>query len=228
MDDIFGQALKDYTNGDESPLILHNSYGESEEMPIWYLFREFIDMPELEKMALSICEGHVLDVGAGTGAHSLVLQQSGHSVTAIDISAGAIEIMNKSGVLNTMKTGFLDYNEQKYDTILLLMNGIGVVGVLNRLEEFLNHTKQLLNSEGQLVFDSSDISYLYEKDGLPPHHYYGEVKFQYEYKGKKGEWFDWLYIDPDTLSEKADSAGWYTYFLHQDDQDQYLVRMIPK
>lgn len=228
MEDVYGKALWDYAKGDEqSLLMLHNSYGEPEEMPVWYFFREYEDMPERERMALSVCEGRVLDVGAGTGSHSLILQNAGVEVTAMDSSAKAVEIMRESGLKDVQQKDFFSYQGQTFDTILALMNGIGIIGKLTRLQDFLNQAKTLLNPGGQLVFDSSDIKYLFDDAPLPDH-YYGEVRFQYEYKAQKGAWFDWVYIDPDTLSERADELGWHTYFLHKDEHDQYLVRMIPK
>lgn len=227
--DVYGNAILDFGNGaTDGSLTLHNSYGAPEEMPLWYFFREYDEMPELERMALSVCEGQVLDVGAGTGSHSIVLQHFGHDVTAIDTSAAAVALMKKSNVKKAEEADFFIYSGKKFDTILSLMNGIGIIGRLQRLEEFLDQAKALLKPEGQLLFDSSDIKYLYEDAQLPQSHYYGEVSFQYEYKGQKGDWFDWVYVDRQTLSKQADALGWYVYFLHSDEHDQYLVRMIPQ
>ena len=225
----FDLALRNYMNGKKDvPLMVHNDYGSSEEMPLWYLFRELDDMPPLEKLAMDVCEGNILDVGAGCGVHAMTLQQSGHLVTAIDTSQMAVNIMKQRGLEGVQRMNFFDLRLKKFDTILLLMNGIGIIGKLERLEIFLMHAKSLLNPGGQLIFDSSDIKYLYEDDKLPSDKYYGEVRFQFEYQNIKGEWFDWVYIDPDTLFEVADACGWFVYFLYTDENDQYLVRMIPK
>jgi precorrin-6B methylase 2 len=197
-------------------------------MPVWYLFREYDDLPEMEKMALAICEGKILDVGAGTGVHSLLLQQMNKEVEAIDNSENAVRIMTESGVKSTKCIDFFDLKAQKFDTILMMMNGIGFIGQLSRFEAFLAKANELLLPGGQIVFDSSDISYLYEAVKKPEDKYFGEISFQFEYKGQKGDWFDWVYIDKDRLSELADKAGWFVYFLHQDENDQYLVRLIKK
>ena len=226
--DIYGQALADYSNDSDQSLLMHTSYGTTEEMPVWYLFREYDDLPEMEKMALAICEGKILDVGAGTGVHSLLLQQMNKEVEAIDNSENAVRIMTESGVKSTKCIDFFDLKAQKFDTILMMMNGIGFIGQLSRFEAFLAKANELLLPGGQIVFDSSDISYLYEAVKKPEDKYFGEISFQFEYKGQKGDWFDWVYIDKDRLSELADKAGWFVYFLHQDENDQYLVRLIKK
>ena len=221
--DVYGKALKAFFEGvTEEQLWLNTSYGEPEEMPLWYFFREYDEMPELEKIALTLCEGKVLDVGAGTGCHALCLQQMGYDVLGIDISGAAVDIMRNSGVRSVQKADFFDVRDMKFDTILCLMNGIGFIGQLQRLEHFLEKSSTLLNPGGQLIFDSSDISYLYE--GVEqPGHYYGEVSFQYEFRGEKGSWFDWVYIDYDTLVQNAEALGWNAKILHEDKHRQYLA-----
>ncbi len=226
--DIYGQALADYSEGMDQSLIMHTSYGGVEEMPVWYLFREYDDMPQLEKMAMAVCDGKVLDVGAGTGVHSLLLQQMDKEVLAIDTSASAVSVMKKSGVKITEHIDFFDLQEQAFDTILMMMNGIGFIGSLAHFDKFLTKAGELLNPGGQIIFDSSDITYLYDKEEKPLEKYFGEVSFQFEYKGNKGDWFNWVYIDKDKLSELADAAGWFVYFLYEDENDQYLARLIKK
>lgn len=227
--DVYGKALLDFHSGKENEsLILHTSYGPPEEMPVWYFFRSYEEMPEMEQMALSIADGAILDVGAGAGCHALVLQQMNKQVTAIDSSALAVDLMQKDGVSDAVCADFFTFNNGQYDTILLLMNGIGMIGTLARFEKFLKQAKKLLKPNGQLIFDTSDIKYLYEGNPLPTGKYYGEVSFCYEYKGEKGKWFDWVYIDEDTLDNIADKEGWFVYFLSRDENDQYLVRLIPK
>jgi SAM-dependent methyltransferase len=226
--DIYGQALADYSDDNDQSLLMHTSYGSTEEMPVWYLFREYDDLPEMEKMALAICEGKTLDVGAGTGVHSLLLQQMNKEVVAIDSSENAVKIMNESGVKTTECIDFFDLKGKSFDTILMMMNGIGFIGQLSRFEVFLSKANELLLPGGQIIFDSSDISYLYEDVKNSENKYFGEISFQFEYKGQKGDWFDWVYIDKNKLSELADMAGWFVYYLHQDENDQYLVRLIKK
>jgi SAM-dependent methyltransferase len=228
VQDIFGQALADYYNGIKgNKLWINNKYGAKEEMPLEVYFRTADDLPDLERLALDLCKGSVLNIGAGTGSHALLLQQKGLEVTAIDISEKAADIMKQRGVKNALAADIFSYDAGKYDTLLLMMNGIGLCGTLERFRAFLQKAKQLLNPGGQLLFDSSDIAYLY--DGQPPvgKHYYGELDYQYVYKGKKTDWFKWLYIDSDTLTKIATEENWAVDVKFDDGYDQYLVKLTP-
>src|SRR5690606_17091295 len=200
--DVYGQALDEFhrTGRLSRPLLLHSGYGDIEEMPIDIFFREEDEFPELELIALALCDGKTLDVGAGAGCHSLYLQEQGMDVTALEISPKACEIMKLRGVKTVIQEDIFSYDKDKYDTLLFLMNGIGLAESIEGLKRLFNHCKTLLNLGGQLLFDSSDIAYYYE-DGTekPIDHYYGEIQFQYEYKGQKGQPFGWIYIDQNEL-----------------------------
>ncbi|MGI4750191.1 MAG: class I SAM-dependent methyltransferase [Janthinobacterium lividum] len=224
--DIYGQALQDYYNHQPpEKLWLNNSYGEPEEMPIEVFFRGEAEMPEAERLALSLCRGKILDIGAGVGSHALVLQQRGLEVTALKISSGATTIMQNRGVKTVLQQDIFQYKTEKFDTLLLLMNGIGLTQNLTGLNCFLQHAKQLLLPGGQLLFDSSDISYLYEDLPLPKSNYYGEISYQYEYKNQLGDWFNWLYIDPETLKKHTANLGWICELIYEDDMDLYLAKL---
>jgi SAM-dependent methyltransferase len=224
--DVFGKALQDqFADGAAATLWLHNSYDEPEEMPVDIFFRTEEEMPDIELEAMDLCEGRVLDVGGGAGSHALILQERGFDVVAIDISAAATAIMKTRGVNHTVTGDIYSYQAEKFDTLLFLMNGIGLTGTLDGFKDFLAHARSLLNEGGQLLFDSSDISYLYEGTTLPTDKYYGEVAYQYVYKHEKGEWFNWLYIDPQLLKKISKETGWECHLLFDDGQDQYLAEM---
>ena len=228
MKDIFGQALFDYFKGEgKHKLWINNTYGLKEEMPLDVYFRTEDEMPDLELIALNNCRGKVLDIGAGAGSHALILQELGLAVTALDISELAVTIMLQRGVKYAITKDIFDYNTEKFDTLLLLMNGIGLCGTIQQLRLFLQHAKTLLNKGGQLIFDSSDIAYLYEGELPDSDNYYGELSYQYVYKGKKTDWFKWLYIDQEKLKAVTAEEGWAMEVLYQDDMDQYLARLTP-
>ncbi|MBB6126264.1 class I SAM-dependent methyltransferase [Mucilaginibacter lappiensis] len=229
MKDILGQAIHDhYHQQQEHQLWINNQYGPSEEMPVEAYFREEDDMPDIEWLALNECRGDILDIGAGAGAHVLILQERGFDVTALDISNMASTVMKARGVHKVITANIFEYRDQQYDTLLLLMNGIGLTGTLLQLKTFLQHTKQLLKPGGQLLFDSSDIAYLYE--GKLPENgpYYGEIQYQYQYNQQKTDWFPWLYIDEQTLTRIAEEIGYNIEVLLEDEFKQYLVRLTVK
>lgn len=229
--DVYGEALAEYFEKQElsTPLYLHSTYGDIEEMPIEVFFRDLEEFPELEFIALSLCDGKVLDVGAGVGAHALYLQQKDFDVTALEISATACTIMQQRGVQKIVQENFYNLKDTQYDTLLFLMNGIGLAGTVDGFRQLLAHSKTLLSDRGQLLFDSSDISYLYDEYRIQrPSYYFGEIGFQYEFKGVKGEPFKWLYLDQETLIKIAHEEGWVVQILFEDENDQYLVRMEPR
>ncbi|MEM6524793.1 MAG: SAM-dependent methyltransferase [Bacteroidota bacterium] len=221
--DVFGTALKDYLIGNEEAyLVLHNSYGDPEKMPVAVFFREEEDLTDLEKLALSSCLGKTLDIGAGAGAISLIAQNN-LDITAIEVSADACEVAELLGVKDIIQGDIWSYDDIKYDTLLLLMNGIGIVGKFNKLIPFLSHLKHLLNDGGQILFDSSDLSYLHP--GFKSDPKLGEISYQYEYDGLKGNWFNWLYVDQSRLIESASKVGFTTDILHVNKEDQFLARL---
>ena len=228
MNDVLGAAISDFFY-DRKPakLWVIDDYGPKVEMNIATYFRDEASMPDLEFQALENCRGDVLDIGAGAGSHALALQQRGLRVTALDISPGNVSVMKDRGVENVVFGDIYAYNNATYDTLLLLMNGIGLTANITGLRRFLQHAKTLLNPGGQLLFDSSDVAYLYEEEGiLPVGHYYGEIRCWYSYKGRKTEPFTWLYIDRKTLTAIAREEGWDTTIIAEDDDDQYLARLI--
>lgn len=229
--DPYGEALlaAHHQSPNRKPLYLHTSYGDTDEMPVDVFFRTEEDFSELEHIALALCDGHVLDVGAGAGAHALYLQTKKFTVTGLEISARAASVMQQRGVHDILQADFFTHQNAKYDTLLFLMNGIGIAGTLTGFRSLLQHSKTLLSNRGQLIFDTSDISYLYTDYEIEkPVNYFGEIIYQYEYELHKGPEFPWLYLDQKTLVSIANEEGWVLQILFEDDQDQYLVRMEPK
>jgi precorrin-6B methylase 2 len=225
--DILGQALVDFYNGEEFPLLVNNKYGDPEEMPVEVFFREKEDLTDLEKAAILHCKGSTLDVGAGAGAVALMLQDS-FETTAIESSEGACQVMKSLGVRNGITGDVFDYYGENYDTLLLLMNGIGIVGQLSNLEKSLKHFAKLLKPDGQILLDSSDISYLYDGQEKPNDKYFGQLSYQYTYKSEIGNWFEWLYVDFASLTSHAERVGLIVEKLFEDDEDQYLARLTKK
>jgi len=227
-------AFADYMSGDEFATIIVNSNKTSpEEVAVGYFFRSFDEMPELEQKALSLCNGRVLDVGAGAGSHALHLQEKGLEVVALEIKLGLVEVMKERGVKNVVYSDIYKFEDETFDTLLLMMNGIGFTADFKGLKEFLQHAHKLLNRGGKIILDSSDILYMYEEeDGSYlidlNEEYYGQLEYFFEYKGKKGEKFKWLFIDFQQLATFAEEAGFDCEFVFEDEHYNYLASLTKR
>lgn len=233
MKDLFGRAILDYQTGNSPEnLITETSISDEDEMSVAYLFRSFEEMPKLEQTALGMANGRILDVGCGAGSHSLYLQNElALDVVAIDISANAIEACGLRGIKDARVQDVMGMEGEKFDTILLLMNGAGMCGRLKNIPKFLLKLKSLLNEGGQVLLDSSDIIYMFDEDEdggkwIPSENeYYGEVVFNIGYKGEKEKPFDWMYIDYDTLEKAAFDNGLKGELVLEGEHYDYLARL---
>jgi 2-polyprenyl-3-methyl-5-hydroxy-6-metoxy-1,4-benzoquinol methylase len=229
--DLYGKALKDYFNGEhEALMILHRDDGFRTELPAHVFFSEPPEFSKIGQLALELCSGRVLDIGAGSGRHSLALQENGMDVYAIDIAPQAVEIMRKAGVRNAKCHDIYEYRDGKFDTLLLLGHGIGMTGTLGGLRNFLDHAHTLLNPQGKLVFDSLDVrcttdpgNQAYQERNKAMGRYFGEIHLQFEYKGQMGEPWTWLQVDPGTLADEAGKAGWTCKIVHRELAGDYLA-----
>lgn len=226
--DPMGRAIADYYKiGTADKLRVFSPMFEEDEIPLETLFRKYEDMPAIERKALDMAKGKTLDVGAGSGCHSLVLQQRGVDVTAIDISPLSVETMKSRGVKNAIEQDFFTLKEL-YDTILMLMNGIGIVGTLERLPVFFHHLDKILAPGGQLICDSSDIRYVFEDENgmmeVPKEmDYYGEQSFRLQYKDTIGDSFPWLYVDANTLKQVTKENGYEVEVVAEGEHYDYLA-----
>lgn len=232
MKDLFGKAILDYQTGNAPEnLITETSISEEDEMSIEYLFRDYTNMPKIEKKALQLAKGKVLDAGCGAGSHSLYMQnEKGMDVTSIDISANAIEACNMRGLKNAKVLDLMDMENETFDTIILLMNGTGIFEKLSKTSVYLQKLKSLLNKGGQILIDSSDIIYMFDEDEdggkwILSDGYYGELTFTVTYKNEKEEPFPWLYIDYNTLQNAAYANGLNCKLILEGEHYDYLAKL---
>ncbi len=230
--DAMGRAILDYTlHGRSDKLVVQSTMFDDDEMSVPTLFRTEAQMPPLERHALNLCRGRVLDVGAGAGCHSLALQARGMDVVSIDISPLSTEARRMRGVNDARCTDvFSEELTEKFDTVLLLMNGLGIAGTLANLPRLLLRCKELLADGGQIVADSSDIAYVFQDEEgnyeFPDHTaYYGEVDYTMTCGTCRGTRFDWLYVDFPTLAQTAAACGLKAEKLKDGSHFDYLCRI---
>lgn len=233
--DPMGLAIHDFFYKKKlCTLMVHSSLFEDDEMPISHLFRTLNQCSTIEKCAIKEARGRILDVGAGAGALSLVLQEQNKDVKSIDVSHLSVDVMKQRGVKDAECINFYDSQLQgPFDTILLLMNGAGIIGKINNISGFLQRLKLLLAPGGQVLMDSSDLRYLYEEEDGSflidiNAEYYGEIDYKMSYGEICGPQFDWLYIDFDTLNYYCKQAGFLVESIADDGEYAYLVRITCK
>lgn len=232
--DPMGQAIADYYYKRKGPkLWVSSQITSADELPVPYLFRTWEQMPEIEKKALQLANGNILDVGAAAGAHTLYLQDQGKKVKAIDSSILSVEIMQKRGVKEFEAIDFFSLKNIKFDTILLLMNGAGICGNMAGLPRFFNQCRNILSDNGQVLLDSSDLIYLYgdEQEGYDIDlngAYYGELIYTVKYRNLKSDPFPWLFIDFDNLQHNAFENGFNCEKVLDGPHFDYLARLTVK
>jgi len=230
--DVIGEALLSYLNGKRGEEIkVISSIAEDDVIPVNYLFRKAAQLPEIEQKAIDLCKGKVLYVGAAAGAHSLLLQEKGLNVRAIDISKGAVEVMQQRGLKNVLHCNYFDLKEKQFDTLLFMMNGVGISGTIEGLNLLLLKAKELLKLGGQILLESTDILYFFEEeDGSICFDlngsYYGEVSYKMEYKNCKTDSFHWLFIDFEKLQTIAKPLGFNCKMIYQGENNEYLAQLI--
>lgn len=229
--DPLGTAIQDYWNGKKNAVVqVYADQADPDELPVSYLFREEGEMPAREQYTLGLCKGKVLDVGAGAGSHALALQKKGIDVMALEISPKAAAVQKARGVEQVLIGDFFALTPQPFDTLLLLMNGIGIAGTLEKLPQFLTTCTQWLATGGQILLESSDILYLYEEeDGSVlldlNGAYYGELTYIMEYQQERSEPFGWLFLDFDLLQQYAQEVGLKAELLLQEEDAHYIARL---
>ncbi|KMQ67498.1 methyltransferase [Chryseobacterium sp. FH2] len=234
MKDLMGKAIRDYYyNENPEDLQTETSISELDELPVDYLFRDFEEMNDIEQKALELSWGKVLDIGAGAGSHSLYLQDKKNlDVLALDISPKSIEICRLRGIKRTICENMLDFSTETFDTILLLMNGTGIFQSLSKIDIYLKKLHTLLNENGQILIDSTDILYMFDRDYdggvyIPADGYYGELDYIVHYKGESEDPIKWLYLDFNTLKNAAENNGFNIEKVLQD-EDSYLSKLTKK
>lgn len=228
----YAEALSDHHAGAEDVrLRLWSSLGEDDEIPASVFFRSSDDLFPFEVHALELCHGSVLDLGAGTGVHSLELQRRGFDVTTVELVPELVEIQRARGVRRAIQGDLATWAGERFDTVLLLMNGIGPTRTLRGLERFLVHARALAAPGGQILFDSGEAQVEGPVDPAdaarwPPTDdgYAGEAWIELGYGGRRGPPFRELYADAEAAAERASRTGW-SFSVAFEGEGSYLARL---
>jgi len=230
------EAMQAYHRGNHHAVLVVYDDFERDEVPVSYFFRGPDQFPPLERLALELCRGRVLDVGAGSGCHSLALQSRGFEVTAIEILPSLVSILRERGVRDARTATWMDVDAQPFDTVFMMMNGLGLTETLPGLRRFFSEARRLVLPGGQVLADSTDVRLRMEVEAgrtgaleRPDGRYVGELHFQVEYEGWKGDPFPQLYVDAATLRRYAREEDWDCEIVRDPDEyGNYLARLTPR
>jgi len=231
----FSQALLDFHSGScDVTFTIRRDDGFCSEMPAAPFF-ELGNYPTLEMRAMDECHGSVLDIGSAAGRHSLELLRRGIKVTSLDILPEMEGIMKDRGQTDVVISDVLHFSGRRFDTLLMLMNGIGIVGSIEGLTRFLQHAHDLVDPGGQIVCDSTDVGLTtepqhvaYRETNMASGRPAGHQAFMMEYNDEEPVRFDWLHIDFQALERISKAAGWEAILLEQKDCGHYLCKLIEK
>jgi hypothetical protein len=108
------------------------------------------------------------------------------------------------------------------------MNGIGIVGTLQGFPRFFESLERILEPNGQVLVDSSDLRFCLKKRWFICNSlcgYYGELEYTVEFENYTSKPFNWIYVDFDTLASEAYKAGWNCTLVAVGDHYDFLARL---
>lgn len=230
--DLMGIAIKAYyEQGANDAIHVYSDLAKPETISPVYLYRSFSEMPGVEQLALKNSYGAILDVGAGAGIHAQWLADQGHPVTALEASPAACQVLKQTNSFTTVHGNAFHYDpSHQFDTILLLMNGIGICGSLDGLSQLLLTMRAWLNPDGQILLDSTDLrplmgTALASEREAETGEYYGIIHYQLTYGSHIGTPFEWLFTDWPTLNSYAEDAGFQAHCIFYGTDHHYLARL---
>lgn len=231
----FSRALLDFHSGSrDATFTIRRNDGFQQRVPAAPFF-DLEHYPALEKRAMDQCHGSILDIGSAAGRHSLELVRRGLKVTSLDILPEMEGILKDRGQTDVVIADVLQFSGRRFDTLLMLMNGIGMAGSMEGLTRFLQHAHDLIFPGGQIVCDSIDVSVTtdpqhiaYRESNIGSGRPAGQQAFMMEYDGEDSVRFDWLHIDFQSLMHLGEATGWDAALLETEDSGHYLCKLMEK
>ena len=181
-------------------------------------FSEYRQWSPLEKRAVKLAKGRILDVGCGAGRHALYLQAKGFDVTGIDNSPGAIKICKLRGLTKAIIRPISDADKFKlasFDTILMMGNNFGLFGSRENARIILKKFASITAPDARIIAKTLN-PYITANSLHPPYHRAnrrrgrlgGQIRMRVRYGATVGEWFDYLFVSPEEMQEILCNTDW--------------------
>ena len=220
--DAFGHLLYDYyvkgITDSRLPGILerYDGYITDAGSTATY-FSEYKDWPLIERKALRLARGRVLDAGCGAGRHSLYLQNKGLEVTGIDNSPLSIEVCIQRGVKNAVVLALNDVTPDLgvFDTVLMLGHNFGLFGSFQNTRRIVKKLDKITSGSARIIATTNDMYQTENPDHLSYHEYNrthgrmgGQLKTRIRYQKYATPWFDYLMVSKKEMESILDGTGW--------------------
>lgn len=232
--DAFGEILRAHHNGELSYEIHELADGTVSRLPgPDEYFAGSADWPAHEREALEWADGAVLDIGCGAGRHALYLQDQGHTVTGIDISAGARSVARDRGVADVrdVDVAAIDASlDRTYETALMLGNNFNLVGTRARAPDILDGIAAVTAEDGVLIAESVDP--VADGETVPggdsdekqdPHAQ--QQRMRIRFGDLATEWFDVLQVGPAAMRELVADTPWAVTDRVDGPRGAYIARL---
>lgn len=181
-------------------------------------FSEYRQWSPLEKRAVKLAKGRVLDVGCGAGRHALYLQEKGSDVTGIDNSPGAIKVCKLRGLKKAMVRPIDEIDKFKvnsFDTIQMFGNNFGLFGNRKNARKILKKMARITSPEARIIAETlnpykTDNSFHlpYLRANRRRGRMGGQIKMRVRFGKTIGEWFDYLFVSPVEMQEIIGDSDW--------------------
>jgi len=234
--DAYGQQLlAQYQNKVPTVEIIErdDGYIDTGSDPGLY-FSEYEQWSPIEKRAIELATGRILDVGCGAGRHALYLQSKGFDVTGIDDSPGAIEVCKLRGLNKAIVRPINQIDEfapNSFDTIIMLGNNFGLFGDAENAGAILKKMNQITAPDARIIAGTHNpyqtdaaehLEYheLNRKRGRMP----GQLRIRVRFGKTIGEWFDYLFVLPEEMQEIIKNTDWQiTEFIASEEANYFAI-----
>jgi SAM-dependent methyltransferase len=209
--DVLHTALTAPTSGE--PLLIERTDGHTSAADLdWWLRQDEARPPADLEILARVVDGPVLDVGCCTGRHLEHLARRGIEAEGIDICDGAVALARSAGLTAEVADVHHYHSPHAMKAVLALGGGIGLAGTREDVPRFLERLASWVTRDGMLLVSSIDWTATIDKHrawvdaAIDAGRYPGEVSLRLRYGDLIGDWFDWVWVDPATLSSACQSA----------------------
>lgn len=214
--ELYARAMLDHWLGKKVVVEMEREDGYRKPSSMETYFASASKWSRLERDAMLLVRGRVLDLGCGPGRHALFLQRRGFDVVGVDASPTQVALARIRGVEQVYPGTVqrLPRGLGTFGTVIMMGNNLGLAGDLPRMRRFLRDLRAITREGAQLIGHSRvpgtwyphHLSYIKEniRRGRPP----GLLTLRVRYKGRVGDWFDLLLLSPEDLGRLAHGSGW--------------------